>query len=269
MENKDKNFTGSIPNFYDTYLVPLIFEEFADDLATRCLVEKPKSILEVAAGSGVVPRALAAKVGDDVKYVITDLNQDMLDHAKTHQPNRENTTWQTADVMQLPFDDNSFDSVICQFGFMFFADKIAAMNEVRRVLKPSGEFIFNVWDCIENNVFADLVTQAASQQHPNKPPLFLERIPHGFYDNDAIRKTLQDAGFKNIIIQDKVSISTAPSAMHAAKAYCHGTPLRNELEALGDTALEDTTQAAAKWIEKFYGSAEVSAQIQGFVITAF
>ena len=268
MKNNDKNFTGSIPEFYDNFLVPLIFEEFADDLATRILTEKPQSILEIAAGTGVVPRALAAKISDNVKYTITDLNQQMIDYAQTRQPKNPNITWQQADVMALPFEDDSFDAVVCQFGFMFFPDKIAAMAEVKRVLKPSGELIFNVWDCIENNVFADLVTQAASQQHPDNPPLFLERIPHGFYDNDAIRKTLQDAGFKSIIIQDKVAISTAPSALHAAKAYCHGTPLRNELEALGEGSLDQVTQAAADWIAKFYGKAEVAAQIQGFVITA-
>ncbi|PCI87290.1 MAG: SAM-dependent methyltransferase [Hyphomicrobiales bacterium] len=268
MENNDKNFTGSIPEFYDTYLVPLIFEEFADDLATRIMVESPNSILEIAAGSGVVPRALGAKIAADVKYTITDLNQPMLDYAKQKQPKNPNISWQQADVMALPFEDNAFDAVVCQFGFMFFPDKIAAMKEVKRVLKPNGELIFNVWDCIENNVFADLVTQAASQIHPENPPLFLERTPHGFYDNDAMRKTLQDAGFKSIIIQDKVAMSTAPSALHAAKAYCHGTPLRNELEALGEGSLDQVTQAAADWIAKFYGKAEVAAQIQGFVITA-
>lgn len=268
MKNNDKNFTGSIPEFYDTYLVPLIFEEFADDLATRVLIEKPESILEIAAGSGVVPRAMADKIGKNVKYTITDLNQEMLDHAKTKQPENANITWQQADAMQLPFEDSSFDAIICQFGFMFFPDKVAAMKEVRRVLKPNGEFIFNVWDCIENNVFADLVTQAACRTFPDEQLRFLERTPYGYYDNDAIRLTLQDADFQNIIIQDKLAISSAPSAFNAAKAFCHGTPLRNELEAISDDALNEVTEVAARLIKEFYGESQVAAQIQGFIITA-
>lgn len=268
MENNDKNFTGSIPEFYDNFLVPLIFEEFAADLATRALVESPKNTLEIAAGTGVVTRALAPQMPDDAKYTVTDLNQDMLDYAKSKQPEPSNISWQQADVMALPFEDQSFDTIICQFGFMFFPDKIAAMTEVKRVLKPNGEFIFNVWDRIENNVFADLVTQAVCKLYPDNPPLFLDRIPYGFYNNDAIRNTLQDAGFKYTVIQDKLAISTAPTAFDVAKAFCHGTPLCNELEAQGEGALDAATQAAADLIEEFYGKGEVGAQVQGFVVTA-
>lgn len=268
MENNDKNFTDSIPEFYDTYLVPLIFDEFAIDLANKLLSESPKNILEIAAGTGVVARAIAPLLPDDANLTVTDLNQDMLDYAQTQQPKSPNIKWQQADVMSLPFADNSFDAVICQFGFMFFPDKISAMTEVKRVLKPGGILVMNVWDCIENNVFADLVTQAACKTFPENQTRFLERIPHGCYDNDAIRYTLQDAGFQNIIIQDKLAVSTAPSAFYAAKAYCHGTPLRNELESISDDALSEVTEAAARLIKQFYGAGDVSAQIQGFIITA-
>ncbi|MBL1422100.1 MAG: class I SAM-dependent methyltransferase [Alphaproteobacteria bacterium] len=268
MENSDIDFTDSIPEFYDTYLAPLIFGEFAEDLAKRVMVESPKTILETAAGTGVVTRVLAPQISPDVKYVVTDLEQEMLDFAQNKQPEQANVIWQLADAQDLPFDDASFDAVICQLGFMFFPDKIKAAAEAKRVLKPGGEFIFNVWDRLENNVFADLVSQAAAKIFPDDPPLFLERIPFGYYDNDAMRKTLQDGGFKHIIIQDKLAVSTAGSALHVAMAFTHGTPLRNEIEARDPDGLQKVALAAVNLIEDYLGKGEISAQIQGFVITA-
>lgn len=173
MQNLDKNFIGSIPEFYDTYLVPLIFKEYADDLASRVLAGTSNKILETAAGSGVVTRALANKISSSSEYIVTDLNQPMLDHAQAQQPHRDNLTWQQADALNLPFDDHQFDVVICQFGVMFFPDKLIAYSEVNRVLKPQGRYIFSVWDCIENNVLADLVTQAAGTVFPDDPPMFM------------------------------------------------------------------------------------------------
>lgn len=268
MENSDINFTDSIPEFYDIYLAPLIFDEFAEDLANRAMLESPQNILEIAAGSGVVARALAAKIPSDVNYMVTDLEQEMLDHAQTKQSKQDNVSWQIADAMKLPYEDGDFDTIICQFGFMFFADKIKAASEAKRVLKSGGEFIFNIWDRLENNVFADLVTQAAVKIFPNDPPLFLDRIPYGYYDNDAMRKTLQDAGFKHIVIQEKITISKAVSALHVAMAFTYGTPLRNEIEARDPDGLQKVALAAVDLIKKYCGEGEISAKMHGFVITA-
>lgn len=268
MEIFNIDYTDSIPKFYDIYLAPLVFGEHAEDLATRVMAESPQKILEIAAGSGVVARALAPQISPNTKYMVTDLEQEMLDQAKTKQPAQANITWQQADAMDLPFDDNSFDVIICQFGFMYFADKLKAVTEARRVLKPGGEFIFSVWDRLENNVFADLVTQAAVKIFPDDPPLFFERVPYAFYDNDAMRKTLQDGGFKHIIIQDKPRISTAGSALHIALAFAYGTPLRNEIEARDPDGLQKVALAAVNLIEEHYGKGEVAAQMQSFIITA-
>ena len=178
----DKVFTGSIPELYDTYLVPLIFEAYANDLADRAVSTGSNKVLETAAGSGVVTRALASRLPSDASYVVTDLNQPMLDHAASKQGSDARITWRQADALNLPFDDASFDAVICQFGVMFFPDRVAGYSEARRVLKSGGSFLFNVWDHIEANEFADVITKVASSVFPEDPPLFLARTPHGYND---------------------------------------------------------------------------------------
>ena len=159
----DKVFAGSIPEFYERYLVPLIFEPYARDLAKRLVGIQPRHVLETAAGTGVATRAIAARLPAPTRIVATDLNQPMLDHAKARQAEDGRIDWKPADAQALPFEEQSFDAVACQFGAMFFPDKVQGYKEARRVLKPGGRFIFNVWDKISENEFADVVTQTTGE----------------------------------------------------------------------------------------------------------
>lgn len=268
MTENDKVFAGSIPEFYDTYMVPLIFEAYANDLAQRAAAPAPASVLETAAGSGVVTRALASRIPEDSRYVVTDLNQAMLDHATARQGSNERIIWRQADALDLPFDDASFDAVVCQFGVMFFPDRVAGYVEALRVLKPGGSFYFNVWDRIEANEFADLVTQAASAVFPDDPPRFLARTPHGYHDVALIRDELGSAGFTQISIDTVAEISTAPSPRDVAVAYCHGTPLRSEIEARDAGLLDHVTDRAAEAIAVRFGNGPVAGKIRGHVVTA-
>jgi SAM-dependent methyltransferase len=266
--DRDKDFVGSIPEIYDDYLVPLIFESYAEDLATRVCALEPQDVLETAAGSGVVSRALASTIISDFQYVVTDLNQPMLDHAAGKQGADPRISWQQADALNLPFDDALFNVVICQFGVMFYPDKNAAYAEAYRVLKPGGSFIFNVWDRIETNEFASVVTAAVAAVFPDDPPGFLPRTAHGYFDENLIREQLNLAGFDNVTIEPQDATSSAPSPHHPAVAYCQGTPLRNEIEDRDADLLQHVTDRAAQAIEKQFGSGEVSAKIRGYVITA-
>jgi ubiquinone/menaquinone biosynthesis C-methylase UbiE len=268
MSQSDKVFIGSIPRIYDEYLVPLIFQGFAQDLAQRVAKLSPTAVLETAAGSGVVARALAPKLYERCRYVVTDLNQPMLDQAAARQGADARITWQQADALSLPFDDAAFDVVCCQFGVMFFPDRISGYQEVRRVLKPGGHWLFNVWDRIEENIFANDVTNALAEFFPSDPPRFLARTPHGHHDVASIREELERAGFSNVTIETRREQSRAPSARVPAVAYCQGTPLRNEIEARGADKLQAATDYAAAAIASRHGNGEVAAKIQGFVITA-
>ena len=161
----DRLFIGSIPELYDAYLVPLIFEAYAADIVARLASRPLTRVLEIAAGTGVVTRAMASMLPENVSIVATDLNQPMIDRACTIGTSRA-VEWRQADAMQLPFRDGTFDAVVCQFGVMFFPDKARAYSEARRMLRPGGVFMFNVWDRIEDNEFADIVTMALGTLFP-------------------------------------------------------------------------------------------------------
>jgi ubiquinone/menaquinone biosynthesis C-methylase UbiE len=206
----DKVFAGSIPQIYDRFLVPLIFEPYARDLADRLAKAGPQDLLETAAGTGVLTRAVAARFPVSTRITATDLNQPMLDYARTRLSGDSRIAWKQADALALPFGDQSFDAVACQFGAMFFPDRVAGYKEARRVLKPGGHFIFNVWDRISENDFADVVTQALADIFPDDPPRFLARTPHGYHDVDQIRADLKAAGFANASVDAVDARSKAP-----------------------------------------------------------
>jgi ubiquinone/menaquinone biosynthesis C-methylase UbiE len=264
----DAAFSGSIPEIYDRLLVPLIFEAHARDLAARVEALQPTSVLEIAAGTGVVTRAMAARLPHGTRYVATDLNQPMLDYAKSKQSEGGQVEWRQADALALPFEDNSFDVAVCQFGAMFFPDKVRAYSEARRVLNTGGHFIFNVWDRISENEFADTITEALAARFPDDPPRFLARIPHGYYQDPQIRADLSSAGFAEIEIEPVGGRSRADSPRVPALAYCQGTPLRAEIEARDPAGLEAATEHAANALAQRFGPAAIEGRIQALVVTA-
>jgi ubiquinone/menaquinone biosynthesis C-methylase UbiE len=267
MAKIDTVFAGSIPFLYDSYLGPLIFEPYAQDVAQRLADINAGRVLETASGTGIVTRALIGFLPDSVSVVATDLNQPMLDHA-AKQVSSSRVSWQKADAQSLPFPDGAFDAVVCQFGVMFFPDKQKAYREARRVLKPGGRFVFDVWDKIEFNEFADVVTAALADLFPNDPPRFLARTPHGYHEKEAIIAELQSAGFANIAMETLTRRSVAPSCRDPAIGYCQGTPLRNEIEARNADRLAEATEAAATEISARFGNGPVDGMIQAHLITA-
>lgn len=266
MSVADRVFAGSVPQFYETYMVPLIFAPYAADAAQRLRALRPSRVLEIAAGTGVVTRAVAAALGAGTEIIATDLNQAMLDQAMA-TPIARPVTWQQADAQDLPFDDASFDVVVCQFGAMFFPDKPRAYAEARRVLRPGGTYLFSVWDRIEANEFADVVTAALAARMPQDPPRFLARTPHGYHDRAVIARDVAAGGFdRPAHIETVAARSRAASAQIPAFAYCEGTPLRGEIEARG-VALAEATDLAASAIARRFGSGAVDGAIQAHVVS--
>lgn len=267
MSDSDKVFAGSVPKIYDTYLVPLIFAPYAADLVDRLSSRSLARVLEIAAGTGVVTRALASELSAGVAIVATDLNQAMLDHAAVVGTKRH-VEWRQADAMQLPFADGTFDAVVCQFGVMFFPDKPKAFSEAHRVLRRGGVFVFNVWDWITENEFADTVTTALASVFPDDPPRFLARTPHGYHDRLTIERHLATGGFeKPAQITTVAARSRAESPRVPAIAYCQGTPLRNEIEACDPQRLDDATDTATAAIAQRFGPRAVDGKIQAHVVT--
>jgi SAM-dependent methyltransferase len=263
MTPRDEDFPQSIAALYESHLVPLIFAPYAEDLRQRLAGTGAQRLLEVAAGTGVVTRALASLPG--VSIVATDLNPAMLAQAEaigTAQP----VQWQQADAMDLPFADASFDAVVCQFGAMFFPDAAQAFAQARRVLRPGGAFVFNVWDAIGHNEFADVVTTAMAGVFPDDPPRFLARTPHGHHDVAVFLRALRDGGFDQQPQLSTVAARSRAASAHAvAIAYCQGTPLRSEIEARDAARLGDATGVAAAAIARRFGDGAVDGKIQAHV----
>jgi len=263
----DIAFAGSIPEMYDRLMVPLIFDPYAVDITRRVVALAPRRVLEIAAGTGAVTRALARALPASVEIVATDLNPPMLARAAAVGTARP-VTWQPADAMALPFDAGSFDLVVCQFGAMFFPDKGRAYAEVRRVLADGGHFVFNVWDTLATNDFARDVSEVLAGLYPSDPPTFMARTPHGYHDPATIAADLARGGFAQApSIEYIAERSRADSARTAATAYCQGTPMRGEIESRAGPSLAQATAASEAALAERYGRGPVDAKIQALVVT--
>jgi SAM-dependent methyltransferase len=264
----DRAFAGSIPELYDTYMVPLIFAPYAADLANRLKRLMLTRVLEIAAGTGVVTRALAAALPKSTAITATDLNPAMLERAQAVGTVRP-VEWRQADAMQLPFADATFDAVVCQFGAMFFPDRPCAFAEARRVLRPGGLFVFSVWDRIEENEFADAIMAVLAAMFPDDPPRFMVRTPHGYHDAAQIARDVARGGFAAAPrIETVTARSRAPSAREPAIAYCQGTPWRNEIEARDPSRLVEATDRAEEALARRFGRGPIDGKIQALVVTA-
>jgi SAM-dependent methyltransferase len=261
-----RDFAGAVPRIYDELLVPMIFAPYARDLAARLSARTLSTVLEMAAGTGVVTRELAARLPATTAILATDLNQPMLDEAARIGTERP-VAWQRADALQLPFDDQRFDGVVCQFGVMFFPDRARAYAQVRRVLQPGGVFTFNTWDRLEANDFPDVVQQALVELYRDDPPRFMARIPHGYFNPELLRDDLARGGFSaRAEITTLSATSHAASARLVAEAFCQGTPMRAELEARGPDELARATEAATDALVRRFGAGAIQGRLSALVV---
>ena len=267
MEATDKVFAGPVPQIYDRLLVPLIFQPYAEDLAARVVADRPRRILEIAAGTGALTQEMAGHL-DGGSIVATDLNPAMLDIAAARFSGDDRLVFPQADALDLPFPDGSFDVVACQFGAMFFPDKAKGYAQARRVLKPGGRFLFNVWDTVETNDFTRVMLDALAELFPDDPPRFLARTPHGYHDAGTIELDIMAGGFPRPEIERVEKRSRADSAADVAIGLCQGTPMRGEIEARGTPELGAVTEAVAKALEQCFGSGPIEGALSAFVVSA-
>jgi SAM-dependent methyltransferase len=264
MTTLDTHFAGSIPALYEEHLGPLLFEPYADDLAAR--IPHARSVLETAAGTGVVTRALARAL-PAARIVATDLNPAMLEIAAS-RASAPSVTWKQADAQKLPFGDAEFDTVVCQFGVMFFPDKQAGYREAMRVLAPGGRFVFNVWDVLAANEVTRITAETVAKSFPQDPPRFIERTPFGYFDPAVIRAELERAGFGGITIDSVEKVTRCKSAEQAAVGLCKGTPLRSEIEARDAARLEQVTDEVRKALVARFGPSSFDNRMRALVVSA-
>lgn len=266
MLEQELRFTGSVAGKYDALMVPLFFRPYAEELARRAMSFQPRRILETAAGTGAVTRALHEEL-PDAEIVATDLNQPMLDVNAGHITS-DHLRFVEADAQQLPFDDGSFDLVVCQFGAMFFPDKVRGHSEARRVLHDGGHYLLAIWDRIERNELSEAAQQALIECFPDNPPLFMREGPFGYADPLRIEADLHDAGFETVDIETVELRSRAASAHDAAAALFYGTPMGVEVEEREAGSGQRVFEAIEQALRRFEGAGGIDAPIAAHIVTA-
>ena len=266
MPDVNARFEGSIPELYDRHLGPVIFEPYAADLARRMSADGAGPVLEIACGTGILTARLHARLSPAVHLVATDLNEAMIDHARSRLKGVERIEWRSADAAALPFANAAFAAAACQFGLMFVPDKAAAFREAQRVLVDGGLFAFNVWDSLAHNPFGRIAHETIGSFFRTDPPNFYQ-VPFGFHDTEVLRHLLQANGFVDISL-DRVALETrSPSAHSFAMGLVKGNPVRIAIEERG-IDLDTIVDAVAAALVRFGGDNPFRAPMQAVVVTA-
>ena len=260
-------FVGSIPENYDRYLGPVLFEPYAADLVARLNLPESASVLELACGTGIVTRRLRDRLGSKARLVATDLNDAMMNYASRQFSPEEAVEWKQADATELPFPDQSFDAVVCQFGLMFFPDKERAIRETCRVLKPGGTFLLSVWDAIEHNDLPHIAHTIISTFFDHNPPDFYD-VPFSFHDPETIRSIVLTAGFSQIEFSLLPLPAISPSAQDAAKGLVHGNPVITAIRERDESSIPKIEAAVAAEVAARCGDAPVRGRMQALVCAA-
>jgi len=264
MPEDNAAFVGSIPAAYDRYLGPMFFAPHADDLVGRFDWSASRDVLELAAGSGIATERLRSALPAAARLTATDLNAAMLDLAQARMPGAD-VTWQTADAMALPFPAGAFDDVVCQFGIMFFPDKLHACREVQRVLRPRGRFIFNVWGPLSANPIARITNDVVPRYFKHDAPDFYQ-VPFGFHDESVLRETLRSAGFEDITLTPVDLVAHSPSALDAATGTVTGNPVIDAIRDRATAPAETVIAAVAEALAAAGGAAPMVLPMRSILV---
>lgn len=266
MLDQELRFTGSVPENYDQLMVPMLFRPYAEELARRASAFAPKRVIETAAGTGAVTEALSIAL-PNAEIIATDLNQPMLNVA-AERLTSPRVIFVTADAQELPFESGAFDLVVCQFGAMFFPDRVRGHSEARRVLRRGGHYLLAIWDRIERNPVTAAAQQALIHCFPDDPPLFMREGPFGYHDTGRIKSDLHESGFDSVEIETLELRNRSPSAHDAATALFYGSPMGVEVEEREAGSGERVFEAVEVALRPFEGPNGIDAPMSAHIVTA-
>ena len=266
MTSSDTSAGGSVQAVYHRHLGPLFFEPYARDLARRLPTTPGSRVLELACGTGILTAALVVSFDRSTEITSTDSNEVMIEMARSHVRS-PCVRWQTADATDLPFADRAFDLVVCQYGVMFFPDKIAAAHQVRRVLRAGGEWWFNVWGALHENPIVRVANETIDRFFASDPPT-LYQVPFGYSDRRRIADDLRRGGFDEVTIETVDLQGRAPSAEHAAIGLVFGNPVIHAIRERGTGTPEDVVRAVATAIGREFGPGELRVPMRAHAVCA-
>lgn len=259
------DYVGDVAIPYDQDLGPVLFEHYGADTAQRVAERSVRHVLEIAAGTGIVTRHLRDVLAKDARLTAIDISDSMLEVARKKFLPHEKVTFQVADATALPFDNEAFDAVVCQFGVMFF-DKEAAFREVHRTLRHGGRYLFRVWDSEHYNPFAGLSFEVLKRFFPSDTPRFLFD-PVACHQIDPIKEKLIRAGFDRIVISIQRKEYDIPDVTAFARALVF-SPLIFEIRERGGVDPEAIAQALTEALMKEYGSNPTRYPMQAILFEA-
>ena len=267
MINQAARFAGNIPANYDSGLGPHLFVDYAADLARRATAAKPCRVLEIAAGTGIVTRMLRDALPVTTHLVASDLNPPMLEIARKKFKSCEKIEFRPADATALPFNDNVFDMLVCQFGVMFFPDKAKSYREAYRVLTSGGRYYFNVWDSFEFNPFARISHETVGRFFRQDAPSFFT-VPFGYHHIDAIRASLIGAGFEDVSTHTLKIEKTIPKVQRFAEGLILGNPIIEEICAHDSGDPDAIIAAVTAALQTAFGEDPCHLHLQAIVFSA-
>lgn len=259
-------FSGNIPVNYDSYLGPMFFEPYAVDMAERIAKLSPKSLLELAGGTGRLTRFLPSVVAEGGTIIASDINPAMVEFGKS-KTSHLNIEWKVVDAAELPFGDAQFDAVAVQFGVMFYGDRVKAFREALRVLKPGGTLIFNCWDEITNNPMALQANETLLHFFPVDTPAFYS-VPFSYYDESLMHEELTEAGFREVRIHLVPQTGASASAADAARGLIEGTPTVTAINDRDARILPELIDHLEKKITRLFGAVNLQVPLMARVVTA-
>jgi SAM-dependent methyltransferase len=268
MTTTNAAFVGSIPANYNRYLGPALFEPYALDIAKRVRVPDGGTVLETACGTGIVTRRLRQRLPASAELVASDLNDPMLAFAAGQLGPVPGLTWRQADACALPFPDAEFDAVVCQFGLMFVPDKDQALREARRVLRPGGQLLFNVWDSLDVNECSLIAHRTISSFFPDDPPGFFQ-VPYGMFDGDAVARMVSAAGFVDVRPQTISLIGESASAEALATGLVRGTPVYMAILERGTVTVETVAEGVVAALGRMTNQWPARVKTQAHVFEAY
>ncbi len=266
MTDTASNFTGSVPENYDKGLGPNIFHDYAEDLARRAAAVMPGRVLELAGGTGIVSRKLRDALASEAGLVVTDLNPPMLEVARAKFDDGEAVEFKPADAMALPFADSEFDLIVCQFGVMFFPDKVASYREAARVLRPGGRYLFNTWGTMAANPFSEIAHDATARFFPDDPPGFY-RVPFSYADPEAVKADLREAGWTDVEHHTIPLRKAVADVAGFAYGMVFGNPLLEEIQQRGGVDPNDVVAAIIDEFRSRLGPEPITMPLEATVFS--
>jgi len=266
MSSDAAHFTGNIPQHYDQGLGPMIFVDYAAEMARRVAACNPAGVLETAAGTGIVTRKLRNLLPVGAHLTATDLNPPMLDVARAKFRPGEKVEFKPADAMALPFRDAGFDAVVCQFGVMFYPDKDKSYREVFRVLAPGGHYLFSIWDAHRYNPFGRMTHEIVGRFFPVDPPQFMT-VPFS-YAFEPIKASLIEAGFADINAAVVRLVKEIPDARAFARGQVYGSPLIDQIQMRGGIEPEKVVDALVQELHREFGADPGRMPLQAIMFSA-